>query len=112
MKGAPDPKIRQECEEAFRIRRREGFITARPILSGFNSPPDAVNSRPLLTRLAGAYLDAKARGDEREAEPLLRLFFDLCDHALDQGFAEGCIRHCRLRSTKQIVGYAFGGIAD
>ena len=42
-----------------------------------------------MARLSGAYLFETRKGDKEKAEKLKDAFFDLCDHLLDQGYAEG-----------------------
>ena len=78
----------------FEIRRSDGALTGRAIsLGGFHDGiPGAV---PFMTwadtlRKVGAlYLKAKQTKDEATVSEARQMFFDLCDHLLDQGGAEG-----------------------
>ncbi len=93
-----DAGILEECRTLLNIRRNPetGILTGAPLVSAplwnkikFNSPPDGVVIRELFTRLAQAYLFERDKGNKEKAAELLRMYFDICDHILDQGFAEG-----------------------
>ena len=100
VKAAADPTILADCEAQLHLRRKDGILTGRAIIRrkvnwapwSFNQPPDGLTDgdfATLQTRLAGAYLHATAARRSEEARQLLQTYFDLCDHLLDQGWAEG-----------------------
>ena len=105
--GLADAKILDDSNELLKIKRSsDGIITGRPVIPSagwgtwsFNNPTDGVVlsgppdlgrvSTPLLERLAGAYMFERRKGSSEKADMLLRVFLDVCEHLLDQGFAEG-----------------------
>ena len=105
--GLADAKVLDDLKTLLDLRRSpEGVLTGKPVIPAqgwgtwsFNNPPDGVVlssppdlgrcSTPILGRLAGAYMFERRQGSPARADMLLRAFLDVCEHLLDQGFAEG-----------------------
>ncbi len=101
-----DPTVLEDFEKHYRIQRSaDGVLTGRPLAAqagGFNVPPGAAvlhlfdpRLQPqhpeamMMNRLVEAYRFEADKGGAARAGKLRDAFFDLCDHLLDQGFAEG-----------------------
>lgn len=106
---AADPHVLADVKQELRLHRSaHGALAGCPItafsgisISAFNSPKDGIPlspkpgwdgivKTPLLERLVKAYLFEKKTGAMQKAAELRQAFFDVCDHLLDQGFADGC----------------------
>ena len=92
-----DPAVLDDFRNSLNIKRSPtGSLVGAPVVSAkswgswtFNDPPDGVTVAGIFERLVRAYLWAQARGQRDEADTLRAACYDLCDHLLDQGFAEG-----------------------
>ena len=105
--GVSDAKVLDDCHDLLKIKRSpDGIITGRPVIPSvgwatwtFNNPPDGIvlSSSPncgrlttaIMGRLVGAYWFEVRKGSGEKAQEYLTAFIDLCEHLLDQGFAEG-----------------------
>ena len=107
-KPQEDPAVLDDFRKLEIKRSPNGILTGKPIIPvgngnatwKFNNPPDGVViaegptyskviKTPIMRRLISAYLFAKQKGNSEKAAEYKNAFFDLCDHLLDQGFAEG-----------------------
>jgi len=93
-KGLPDTQYAQCVRqyEGMGIRRHGDIITGRPVVArNILRDADAITFRDylgIMGRIGAAYQQAE-RADRRGR--LKQMFFDLCDHLHEQGFAEGSV---------------------